>query len=107
MIKIVNAKRILGMKIDGSEFFIGRPSPLGNPYKIGRDGNREEVIRKYRAWLWSQIRNKNKKVLSELRKIKESALSGNVYLICYCKPLKCHGDVIKSCVEWCIAKSSK
>ena len=104
MIKVVNKKVILGMKKIESEFFIGRPSPLGNPYKIGRDGNREEVIKKYRAWLWYKIQKKDEKICSELRKIKQASLEGSVHLICSCKPLPCHGDVIKSCIEWCIAK---
>ena len=31
---------------------IGRPSIWSNPYVIGKDGTREEVIEKYRSWLW-------------------------------------------------------
>ena len=27
--------------------YIGRPSPWGNPYAIGRDGTRDDVIAKY------------------------------------------------------------
>ena len=34
-----------GQEIEG--IFIGRPSAWGNPYRIGRDGNRGEVIRKF------------------------------------------------------------
>lgn len=107
MIKVVNKKCLLGMKKVENEFFIGRPSPLGNPYKISKNVNREEAIKKYRAWLWDRIKKKDEKVVSELRKIKQAAIDGNVYLICYCSPLPCHGDVIKSCVEWCISKSGK
>lgn len=29
------------------DVYIGRPSKWGNPYKIGPDGTREEVIQKY------------------------------------------------------------
>ena len=35
--------------------YIGRPSPLGNPFMIGRDGTRDEVIAKYRVWLNDQL----------------------------------------------------
>ena len=31
--------------------YIGRPSVWGNPFSIGKDGDREEVIAKYIAWL--------------------------------------------------------
>jgi len=34
--------------------FIGRGSPWGNPFHIGRDGTRAEVIEKYRQWLLGQ-----------------------------------------------------
>lgn len=30
---------------------IGRPSKWGNPFSIGKDGNRYQVIDKYREWI--------------------------------------------------------
>jgi hypothetical protein len=30
---------------------VGRPSKWGNPFVIGRNGSRDEVIAKYRAWI--------------------------------------------------------
>jgi len=50
MIKIVNRKTHCGEGV-----YIGRPSLLGNPFQIGRDGTREDVIAKYRVWLWRRI----------------------------------------------------
>jgi len=50
MINIVNRKSYRGEGV-----YIGRPSPLGNPFKIGRDGTRDEVVARYREWLWRQI----------------------------------------------------
>ena len=32
------------------DVYIGRPSKWGNPFVIGKDGTREQVIRKYRNW---------------------------------------------------------
>ena len=49
MITIVNKKTFKGNGI-----YIGRPSVLGNPFKIGADGNRHEVIEKYRKYLNEQ-----------------------------------------------------
>ena len=34
---------------------IDRATQWGNPFVIGRDGDRAEVIAKYRAWLWREI----------------------------------------------------
>lgn len=67
---------------------IDRTTPYGNPFKIGRDGNRAEVISKYRAWVL-----KHPRLISKIR----TELTGKV-LGCWCKPNACHGDVI---VELC------
>jgi hypothetical protein len=70
--------------------YMGRGSPYGNPYVIGRDGNRAQVIAKFRADFLSKVSNEPdfaQKVLN---------LYGKT-LGCYCKPLACHVDVI---VEW-------
>jgi hypothetical protein len=36
------------------DVYIGRPSKFGNPWVIGKDGTREEVIAKYAEWLPTQ-----------------------------------------------------
>jgi len=58
-------------------------SKWGNPFKIGRDGTRAEVIAKYEAHLRS--RPDLMAALPELR--------GKV-LGCWCAPDPCHGDVL-------------
>ncbi|BCM24347.1 DUF4326 domain-containing protein [Methyloradius palustris] len=69
------------------DLYIGRKSPWGNPFIIDKDGNREEVIAKYRTHFYETIlkdESKRKALLS---------LKGKK-LGCHCKPLACHGDVI-------------
>jgi Domain of unknown function (DUF4326) len=66
------------------DVYIGRPSAWGNPFKIGPDGTRAEVIAKYRAWLQAQP--------DMIRKAK-AELRGKV-LACWCYPAACHGDVL-------------
>ena len=65
------------------DIYIGRPSRWGNPFKVGRDGTREEVIAKYRTYVLS--RPDLVAVLPELQ--------GKV-LGCWCAPEPCHGDVL-------------
>lgn len=64
--------------------YIGRGSPWGNPYRIGEDGNRTEVIEAYRKYA--------RRMLSEnphwLRRLEGKDL------VCYCAPQACHGDVL-------------
>lgn len=79
--------------------YVGRPSLLGNPYQIGKDGTREQVIQKYRCWLWGQLRQRGS-VHAKLLKLRNQASVSDLTLICWCAPLYCHADVIKSCLEW-------
>jgi hypothetical protein len=39
----------------GDVVYIGRPSKWGNPFVIGRDGDRRAVIAKYEAWLLGRL----------------------------------------------------
>ena len=73
------------------DVYIGRPSKWGNPFKIGQDGTREEVIKKYEEWLLGQRSHDCRKRPSKDAAKKE--LKGRI-LGCYCKPLACHGDVL-------------
>lgn len=73
---------------DPYDVYIGRGSPFGNPYEIGKDGTRDEVIENYRYHLFYQIDNYQidfKLLLS---------LEGKT-LGCYCATgIPCHGYVI-------------
>lgn len=69
-------------KIPKDSVYIGRPSKWGNPFVIGRDGTREEVIAKYERWL------------SETGKIADLEELRGRDLVCWCSPLPCHGDVL-------------
>lgn len=64
--------------------YCGRPSKWGNPYTIGRDGNRDQVIRLFRENININLVNAAQK---ELR---------GRDLICFCAPLPCHLDVLIS-----------
>jgi hypothetical protein len=69
--------------------YIGRGSPWGNPFIIGRDGTRDEVCDKY---IEHYKDNESFK-----RQIREH-LRGTT-LVCYCKPLRCHGDWLKEIAD--------
>ena len=82
------ATRVVNKRVDNFDVYIGRGSPWGNPYIIGQDGTRSEVIAAYREWILSQP-----ELVAKARK----ELTGKV-LGCFCKPAPCHGDVL---VEIC------
>lgn len=64
--------------------YIGRGSPAGNPFVIGKDGTRDEVCDKYEAWIEKNLILKSK--LIKYCRGKD--------LKCYCKPERCHGDYL-------------
>lgn len=64
--------------------YIGRGSIFGNPFIIGKDGTREEVIEKYINIIESD---------PDLKKYIIKILKGR-NLVCFCKPKPCHGDYL-------------
>jgi hypothetical protein len=58
-------------------------SKWGNPFKIGLDGTRDEVIAKYRAWIVQQPA-----LMAALPELRGQDLA------CWCAPEPCHGDVL-------------
>ncbi|TAL65724.1 MAG: DUF4326 domain-containing protein [Burkholderiaceae bacterium] len=64
--------------------YVGRPTKFGNPFVIGRDGNRDEVVRRFEEWIDTQP-NLIDAARSELR---------GKNLVCWCAPLACHADVL-------------
>ena len=83
MTTVVNVKD--GLWVDGYfDVFIGRPSKWGNPFIIGRDGDRLEVIEKYQKWLKTQPH-----LLGSLDELRGKRLG------CFCSPLPCHGDILR------------
>ena len=64
--------------------YIGRPSKFGNPFVIGKDGDRDQVIAKYRDWIATK---------PELIEAAKTKLKGKD-LVCFCSPKSCHGDVL-------------
>lgn len=75
-----------------STIYIGRPSIFGNPFLLGRDGTRSQVIEKYEVYVRDRI-EKDAKFREAVK-----SLCGKV-LSCYCKPLACHGDVLATIAE--------
>lgn len=78
--------------------YVGRGAPLGNQFVIGKDGTRAEVIELFRVWLREQWRRGGaaKQMLLELAQ--KHARGETVVLICSCKPLACHADVIADAI---------
>jgi hypothetical protein len=66
----------------------GELGPWGNPFKIGPDGDRNQVINKYRAWIKTQPQ-----LLARLPELKDKTLG------CFCAPQLCHGHVLAAMAD--------
>lgn len=75
--------------------YIGRGSPLGNPYKINNYMTREQCIINYEEYIIRELEKENKEILNELIRLFNIALKQELNLVCYCSPKPCHGDIIK------------
>lgn len=96
MIHVVNRKNYRGASV-----YVGRPGVLGNPFVIGRDGDRAEVIEQYRRWLWNELQRGAGQVWEEMQRLSKLAEAADLVLSCWCHPLPCHGEVIRAAITWC------
>lgn len=62
--------------------YVGRPTKWGNPFVIGRDGTRDEVIARYERYLYESG------LFDDLDELEGKDLE------CWCAPLPCHADVL-------------
>lgn len=69
------------------DVYIGRGSPFGNPYALGVDGDRQEVIRLFRIHFYEKLKR------DPLFRSQVETLRGKK-LGCHCYPVGCHGAVI-------------
>lgn len=93
---------VVHCKIEEFDIYIGRPFKnqewkFGNPFVIGQDGTREEVINKWKIWLDTGESFNNKDateprrqwILNHIHILKDKRLG------CWCKhkpEIPCHGD---------------
>ncbi|MFN3192284.1 MAG: DUF4326 domain-containing protein [Aureliella sp.] len=75
--------RVVNIRTNTYDVLIDRRTKWGNPFVVGRDGNRETVIRRYRRWIADQPH-----LLRSLPELRGQSLG------CHCKPAACHGDVL-------------
>jgi len=92
--------RVVNLTREAYDVYIGRPGrgkaaadcPWGNPFMIGKDGTRDEVIAKYARWIQTQPQ-----LLARLGELRGKRLG------CFCAPaggltahddLVCHGQIL-------------
>jgi len=94
---IIGRTMVINILYEDYDVDMTRRSKWGNPYRIGEDGTRKQVVAKHMKWLKEWIENKkeiiirglsNKWVIEHLHELKGKRLG------CVCFPLPCHVDNI-------------
>jgi len=104
-IEVVNVRGLDPQTNGAGIVYVGRRcgkwqnSILGNPFKIGVHGTREEVIDKYRDWLKNKLETDQCVQSFIMDLVKRFHNGERLRLGCWCAPLSCHAEVIKEVVE--------
>jgi hypothetical protein len=78
-----------GWEKDSKYVFIGRPSRWGNPFRVQGEHTRNESIQRFANHLAHHLDRLDSKAIQALQaELREKIL------VCYCKPKRCHGDVL-------------
>jgi hypothetical protein len=102
MIQIMNLKHNPnpGKIID---FFIDRRSPVGNPFAMKTESERNFVCDQYQTWFdlimdgLGEPPLNFKEYINTMRDTHKRF--GNINLWCWCAPKRCHGNTIKQWLE--------
>lgn len=74
--QVLNIRRCTKEQKDQG-MYVGRGSPWGNPFYIGKHGTRDRVCERFKAEILPTL---------DIRKLRGKNL------ICFCAPLRCHAD---------------
>lgn len=86
----------------GEGFLVDRTTPVGNPFFMKDESQRDEVCDKYKEWFYSVLfyNNLNYEFINYLKKLlKHYKQFGEITLICWCAPKRCHAETIKEWLE--------
>lgn len=82
----MNKPKVVHLKKEPYDVLIDRRTIWGNPFVIGKDGTREQVIAKHKAWI---LAPENAHVVEYAKKTLKGKTLG-----CWCAPKACHGDTL-------------
>lgn len=91
MIAILNLKTV--KTVPAGAVLVDRTTPFGNPYQVGIDGDREEVIARFEGDFAWKIEH------DAIFKRQVDALGRPPALLCHCAPMRCHAEVIAKYLE--------
>ena len=84
----------------GPRVYVGRGSPLGNPFRMAKESDRDKVCEEYEAWLRKQFCLPGSPQRTALDQLVARHRAGeDLRLECFCAPNRCHADFVKHAIE--------
>ena len=88
IINLRDTAAVAAARADGTLVRVDRRSRWGNPFRIGRDGTRAEVIRRYADYLLTRP-----DLLADVATLRRQTLT------CWCTPAPCHAAILRQWAE--------
>ena len=97
---VTSRVRLSNSRRDDEGEYVGRPTPLGNPFVMRDESERDEVCDKYARWFAQMLVEQPPNVMNQLLSLREKLrLQGVLTLRCWCAPKRCHAESIKQWLE--------
>ena len=93
-VRVANIRRFQAQP-DEIPIYVGRGTPLGNPYRIQGCVSRKVAITKYKTWLQKHVISNNSPQHVMFAQLVELARQYPLVLLCWCYPQPCHAEIIK------------
>ena len=78
------------------DVIVDRRHPLGNPFHMNNESERDRVCNEYDNWLQIHVTNGNMIIIHELEKLVNRYTKFNrLRLFCWCYPKRCHAESIR------------
>jgi hypothetical protein len=100
VIKVYSQRRGAERPPEGATIIkIDRSSPLGNPYRMSSEEQRDNVCEAYAHEISRRVKNDPAYRREMVRIYRACERGEHVALMCWCAPRRCHGDAIKDFIE--------
>lgn len=81
---------------------VDRMSVLGNPFYMNAESDRDLVCDKYTEYFYKKVTEKTDiAFMKELYRLKLLSLHNDIFLICWCSPMRCHAETIQKYLLQC------
>lgn len=85
---MINHGKVVHLRTHPCDVRIDRTTAWGNPFVLGKDGGRNEVIEKFREWVTTSDSLSAVWIRENVHTLYGQTLG------CWCAPRPCHGDVL-------------